>query len=1019
MIYIGLGGTGLKILNKVKNRFSSEAADVQFLGIDVGSQERGGLEPNEFVDLAQVSGGGGINVKKIVNDPNYWNLIESWWPDKEYKPDITLNKGANHRRFFARLALFYAGSLIIKSLTDKIKNVRGTEGNVSAVVVASSGGGCGSSLFVDIPGFVKSAGISNVYGVLINNEILNNYISRDPNEREHNDFNTYATFRELAIVQNFEDRFRFVLSDGNEIKLYPYKLIFLMSLKNRSGYSLDALDDYLDTTTSFLYNLKLSDDCDSLNTTDGKKFSGLENIVSDTITARKLYPVVNHPEAGKQKINIPLALPMNVGSFAVFEVYFPEDEVIMELKHQVLRAEVSKIKNIREGKREEMDNLVKTLMMPIRESNSSDKLFSIVEDFIIKKGKKFSDRNIEDNVKSYVLNNIKNINKIRGYVENIKDGIKEALSSVKEEVENGLNKEKNKFLEQIKTNVMNNHDYNLGEKLKILDDLIEEIRTEKEDVEDHEKEKLLKKDMKAVENEIKNVFNNFQNQKKNINVLKRIFQTGYINSLYKGFAGSISSKIVEYKKTVKIENFVGNVLSFYQELINTLTGYKNEINRVLKELEDIIAVPPNTRIGRMQPVVGALNWNDTRLRVFNDRNALKYYWDEKIKDFDFTVPEELNSIKEHLVNKVDEYVREKLQGFSLDKALKLEAAYFYRGMEFSLKSSQQARRFKGFLNVCNESTQHEWESFLEKWKNYFDPSYLTELRSNILRRGKDVKDRYLEEDINKLVKARLRLIWFYWSEPFSDSFINVSYIPKNEKDYSIIFVDNNSNPVVSEFLKDVTTSVVSQTGVMQETPEGFSRCKVEFVRFSMNCSFVNFASVSTTLKDKEQTTNDSILSLLTSKFMDVDANKIYFRDKAFFSVPEFSFYILLPKAFSNEQIDTILMTEVLFLLLGYFSEQNGKLVSQKEKWYNNRGILLEGLEFDNIYTFFNYLLFLGDAGIDLEGLLRELCDEFRAGTFEESDLKNKIDEFFSKDSDRFFYSLKGYITKKMASTIKG
>ena len=171
---------------------------------------------------------------------------------------------------------------------------------------------------------------------------------------------------------------------------------------------------------------------------------------------------------------------MNVGSFAVFEVYFPEDEVIMELKHQVLRAEVSKIKNIREGKREEMDNLVKTLMMPIRESDKSDKLFSIVEYFIIKRGNRFSDQNLKENVKNYVLNNIKNVDKIRKHVKDVEDDIRKALSSVKDEVENRLNKEKNEFLEAVERTVMNNLDFNLGEKLKILDDLIEEIKREKQ-----------------------------------------------------------------------------------------------------------------------------------------------------------------------------------------------------------------------------------------------------------------------------------------------------------------------------------------------------------------------------------------------------------------------------------------------------------------------------------------------------------------------------------------------------------
>ena len=69
--------------------------------------------------------------------------------------------------------------------------------------------------------------------------------------------------------------------------------------------------------------------------------------------------------------------------------------------------------------------------------------------------------------------------------------------------------------------------------------------------------------MKAVENEIQRALENFETQRNNIGVLKRIFQRSYIDNFYKGFAESISDKIEEYKRIGKIENFVGNVLSFY------------------------------------------------------------------------------------------------------------------------------------------------------------------------------------------------------------------------------------------------------------------------------------------------------------------------------------------------------------------------------------------------------------------------------------------------------------------------
>jgi hypothetical protein len=178
-LLIGMGGTGLGVLQKLKAQFQAKSENllaenggsVMFLGIDTepfdgtekhfpliqGEYESIGLDcnPRKFVDL-QLKAEGNHGVK-------------SWWPEIDGQPyklqharPITM--GASQNRLIGRVALFHSSRTIFKSIRSTIDRffhmdkVKEDEFLIPQIhVIGSIAGGTGSSLIFDVPYLVKLA----------------------------------------------------------------------------------------------------------------------------------------------------------------------------------------------------------------------------------------------------------------------------------------------------------------------------------------------------------------------------------------------------------------------------------------------------------------------------------------------------------------------------------------------------------------------------------------------------------------------------------------------------------------------------------------------------------------------------------------------------------------------------------------------------------------------------------------------------------------------------------------------
>ena len=177
-LLIGMGGTGVKVLQKLKTQFlqktpgliAENGGSVMFLGIDTEPFERSKHSPLKLGEYETI--GLCLNPKKFVEnnlkaDGNFG--IKTVWPEVDGQPYILnhnqpINMGAAQNRLIGRTALFISAKDLFpklkKTISDffQIAKVKEDDFPVPQVhVISSIAGGTGSSLIFDVPYLVKLA----------------------------------------------------------------------------------------------------------------------------------------------------------------------------------------------------------------------------------------------------------------------------------------------------------------------------------------------------------------------------------------------------------------------------------------------------------------------------------------------------------------------------------------------------------------------------------------------------------------------------------------------------------------------------------------------------------------------------------------------------------------------------------------------------------------------------------------------------------------------------------------------
>lgn len=257
-VIIGIGGTGIEVLQYVKAKIKEMPPVIKLVGIDVAFQptplpDSEKLSSNEFIKI-----GVGVNLQEILERLDSFKHIKRWMkPGFTYSG--TLEEGADQRRILGRLALFWnlereeenvytKLERIIRAIRDEdvIKETEKTgyeirrvaDGGIPArvIIVCSLGGGTGSGIFLDLVYLIRSM-FRGANDEVICILVLPEAFTEGAVNKEGVKANTYAAFMELEhfINKGFECEYTSTRKVRFEKGMVPFNYIYLINGASESG----------------------------------------------------------------------------------------------------------------------------------------------------------------------------------------------------------------------------------------------------------------------------------------------------------------------------------------------------------------------------------------------------------------------------------------------------------------------------------------------------------------------------------------------------------------------------------------------------------------------------------------------------------------------------------------------------------------------------------------------------------------------------------------------------------------
>ncbi|PWC40967.1 tubulin-like doman-containing protein [Azospirillum sp. TSO35-2] len=289
-IFVALGGSGMKILMRLRRRILSTRwngerlsgiADfplAQFLYFDVDTQDAREENQSTSKDLLgsvvafapSETLQNRLDVNKFMGNRSVYPLIDEWFPDDEAIRQMDFSDGAAQVRCVSRLHFFMQSGDFRGRLESKISEVKnslthtdtlrklglaaGTKG-YRVVVVASAAGGTGSGTFLDAGFLIRSLGdpsLSNVSLILL---MGGAYGAANAQRVQAN---TVAALRELEYCMDRNHQPRFVTRwqhNDNPVpdSIAPYNEVYLIDNINTLRQSTNDPGDLYDMVASMLF----------------------------------------------------------------------------------------------------------------------------------------------------------------------------------------------------------------------------------------------------------------------------------------------------------------------------------------------------------------------------------------------------------------------------------------------------------------------------------------------------------------------------------------------------------------------------------------------------------------------------------------------------------------------------------------------------------------------------------------------------------------------------------------------
>ncbi len=279
-LIIGLGGTGIAVLRKFKQRYielyGTDERLVKLLAIDTADQpqmDEPPLSAQEFFHLGKPQ----IDVAAVIGMASSQPALN--WLTGTRIPGFAIGIGAGMKRFYGHIAYFFRGIQIRKRIEQAVKDLMYATGKLAAqgpkagfrvYIVSSLCGGTGTGMYLDIAymasDVVNQAGLGTPqsFGFL--------FLPSAFQELRTHDFwssinaNGYAALQELQYYMTMKQRpalptFRMPDNQRSSIQLNsePFQYCYLVGGVDEDGRPVSKSADLYDRTAEFLFMTATSD----------------------------------------------------------------------------------------------------------------------------------------------------------------------------------------------------------------------------------------------------------------------------------------------------------------------------------------------------------------------------------------------------------------------------------------------------------------------------------------------------------------------------------------------------------------------------------------------------------------------------------------------------------------------------------------------------------------------------------------------------------------------------------------
>ena len=994
-LFIGLGGSGLKILSALKVQMEKEGIsnpiDVAYLGIDIGGQDiPHNLNQNEIIIINEG------DVRNIINSDFYWNYIEQWWFDRSYAPAFKYQQGAWQLRLLGRLALFYKGSDIIDRISRIFQTLQGN--GVEIFVISSSSGGTGAGMFRDMPALLRQTpnlpANHNIFGFLMNYDIVKKFNTRDSTSAVRSENNAVSLLSEMDIITlKSPDLVFHIYNPTNSNQSYVlnlsdnYRWVFIQSLSNEKGSKLDKVEDYYELAALVLKNAYFI----SNSVVSVGNWSGIENSIGAMLN-NLIEPIKTTLTLRSGRIinyQLPLNLVNQYVGFGGFVIEFPEDEIREYLKVKILNEVYNELENSNVS-RGEKDKILAPVLSVIQESNNQDKLLLMIDNEVTKSAKelrKYLLSGNSNNLVTTIANELYNSQNISSSINLLKSDVNAVLSNAALTIPNIFTQLYDNVKNRIVNDLINNSDYNLKQKLILLDELISAIKYELEDYSNTEKKWAEKINESVASNALNSEINNYNNYINSITTFQKIFKSGDIETTKNAYLNNIANIFANtYFRTMKLQISNGYIVSLYSNLINYLNIERQKIESDLSSFAYFIRSSSNYFPNDLQSVISSPNEADFHIKVAKVKSIVDKYIYEPNTGVLFNnirVGGNINfSDIDSLKTIVEDNSRRVLQNFTLDKGLELEADYFINHLPIIIDSDTRGiTEFKNLIEFAQQSSQAEKKLFYGRYSEFFDINSLTNLLQSL-----SIDVNLINSCIDELISGRLTLIYNRWNSSFA-GLIGVPGVNQPPR-YIAYKINSVNNPkTYGYFNRNISGN--------HTIIENNSTTRLDFVNFSIGFSLAQLEPFFNGLRDRENNRVQTNISYFKNRiFSNPDSNNIYHNDKRFVENIELMNYSPLIVPIKDVKIKNCWKLIILLLALDFIDTDNKKF-KRTLLDFDNLRVFDTGFDFISFDELFKVLYLFNEQ--DINNLVNQLESEIRTNPDRTNLLNSAINYFIDNN----------------------